>query len=172
MPLTVPAAKAAVTPLGRPDAESVTLPANPFAEVTVMVSALLVPWLTERVPAAGASVKLGGGFTVSAIVVDAVEEPEVPVIVTGTGPPRVAVLRAVSVSTLEPVVGLVAKPAVTPVGKPVAVRVTAPVNPPASPTVMVSVLLLPSATDIAGAEGESVKPEPIPLTVTVPALLD
>jgi len=52
--------------------------------------------------------------------------------------PTVAALVAVSVSMLLPVVGLVLKPAVTPLGIPDAVRVTAPVNPFTSFTVMVS----------------------------------
>lgn len=76
------------------------------------------------------------------MVVDAVRVPELPVIVT-VAAPVVAVLLAVSVSTLEPVAGLVAKLAVTPLGKPDAERVTLPVNPPTSVTVMVSVPLLP-----------------------------
>ena len=58
-------------------------------------------------------------MTVSAMVVDAVVPPEVPVIVTVTGPPLTAEPPAVSVSKLPPLVGLGVKPAVTPVGKPV-----------------------------------------------------
>jgi hypothetical protein len=88
-------------------------------------------------------VNVGAGFTVRAMVVDAVRVPEVPVTVTVTGPPALAVLLAVSVNTLEPAVGFVAKLAVTPLGKPVADRVTEPVNPYAGVTVMLSVLLLP-----------------------------
>lgn len=65
-----------------------------------------------------------------------------PVIVTVTGPPVVAEPLAVSVSTLDPDVELGAKAAVTPLGRPVAVSDTAPVKPPISVTVMVSVLLL------------------------------
>ena len=91
----------------------------------------------------GDSVKLGGGVTVSAMVVDAVKVPEVPVMVTVTGPATVAVLLAVKVSRLEPVVGLVAKAAVTPLGSPLAARVAPPVKPPTSVTVIVSVLPLP-----------------------------
>ena len=87
--------------------------------------------------------KLADGFTVSAMVVDAVKAPEVPLMVTVTGPPSVAVALAVRVSTLEFVVGLVAKAADTPLGKPVTARVTAPLNPLAPVTAMVSVLLLP-----------------------------
>jgi len=45
-------------------------------------------------------VKVGGATTVSAIVVVSVSVPEVPVMVTVTGPPTVAVLEAVKVSTL------------------------------------------------------------------------
>jgi hypothetical protein len=62
--------------------------------------------------------------------------------VTVTGPPVVAALLAVSVSTLELVAGLVANDAVTPLGKPVAESVTLPVKPLAGVTVIVSVLLL------------------------------
>jgi hypothetical protein len=89
------------------------------------------------------TVKLGGGVTVSAMVVDPVRVPEVPLTMTVTGPPTVAVLLAVRVRMLEPVVGLVAKAAATPLGRPIAERVTPPVKPPTSVTVMVSVLLLP-----------------------------
>ena len=81
-------------------------------------------------------------LTVSAMVVVAVVLPEVPVMVT-VDEPAVAVLLAVSVSTLVPVVGLVPNEAVTPLGRPEAARVTLPVNPPVSVTVTVSVPVLP-----------------------------
>jgi len=81
-------------------------------------------------------------LTVSVIVVEAVREPDVPLIVT-VNVPAVAVLLADSVSTLVLVVGLVPNDAVTPLGRPEAARVTLPVNPPTSVTVMVSVALLP-----------------------------
>src|ERR1700728_4245441 len=80
-------------------------------------------------------------FTVSASLVVAVKLPEVPVIVT-VAAPVVAVLLAVSVSTLVPVVGFVPNAAVTPVGRPDAAKVTLPVNPPTSVTVTVPVRLL------------------------------
>lgn len=38
---------AAVTPLGRPEATSVTPPVNPPVSVTVMVAAPLLPWATD-----------------------------------------------------------------------------------------------------------------------------
>lgn len=71
--------------------------------------------------------------------------------------PVVAVLLAVSVSTLVPVVGLVPNAAVTPLGRPDAAKVTLPLNPPTSVTEMVLVPLLPSAIDRLLGESESVK---------------
>ena len=38
----------AVTPLGRPDADKLTLPLKPFCGVTVMVLAPLAPWVMLR----------------------------------------------------------------------------------------------------------------------------
>ena len=68
--------------------------------------------------------------TVSAIVVDPVFAPDVPVIVTVTGPPTTAFAAAVSVTTVPVAVGLVVKAAVTPAGRPVAASVTLPVKVP------------------------------------------
>jgi len=147
---------AAVTPLGNPDAERVTLPVNPPTSLTVIVSVAVLLCVTVTALAEGASVKLEAGLTVSAIAVDAVREPEVPVTVT-VDVPAVAVLLAVNVSTLLPVVGLVPNAAVTPLGKPDAARVTLPVNPPTSVTAIVSVALLPWVNAKVEAEGASVK---------------
>ena len=80
--------------------------------------------------------------TVRAMVVVADNVPDVPVIVT-VEDPVVAVLLAVKVSTLLPVVGFVPNEAVTPLGRPDAVSVTLPVNPPTSVTLIVLVPLLP-----------------------------
>jgi hypothetical protein len=60
--------------------------------------------------------------------VDAVSEPEVPVIMI-VAIPGVAELLAVNVSTLLPVVGLMENAALTPLGRRDAARVTLPVNP-------------------------------------------
>jgi hypothetical protein len=88
-------------------------------------------------------VKLGAAATVTATVVDSPNVPEVPVIVTVTGPPTVAVLVAVSVIALEPAVaGLGLNAAVTPLGRPEAEKVTLLVNPLTGVTVMVSMLLV------------------------------
>jgi hypothetical protein len=53
--------KLAVTPLGRPVADSVTLPVNPFAPVTVIVLVLLLPCTTVTLDGDADNVKLGGG---------------------------------------------------------------------------------------------------------------
>jgi hypothetical protein len=56
----------AVTPLGRLDAASVTLPVNPPTSVTVIMSVALLPCVTDSVAADGANVK--DGFDVDPIV--------------------------------------------------------------------------------------------------------
>ena len=95
-------------------------------------------------PAEGASVKLGVELvTVSATVVFAVVLPEVPVMVT-VAAPTVAVLLAVTVSTLELVDDAGLKDAVTPLSIPVATNDTLPVNPPTPATEMVSVPSYPA----------------------------
>ena len=155
----------AVTPLGKPDALNVVAELNPPVLVMVIVLVPLVPCVTVTEVGDAATVKLGVAveFTVNARVVVAVRLPEVPVIVT-VADPVVAVLLAVSVSTLVPVVGFVPKAAVTPVGRPDAARVTLPVNPPTSVTVIVLVPLPPCVIVRLLGESESVK-----LGVEVPA---
>ena len=106
------------------------------------------------------------------MVVDPVYEPETPLMVTVTGPPAVAELVAVSVITCVPETVPAAKLAVTPLGRPKALKVTLPEKPPKSFTVMVSVLLLPWATETLVGDGVRVKPVPAPFTVTVWVLLD
>jgi hypothetical protein len=71
-----------------------------------MVSVAVLPWVTDRVDAERDSVKPGLAVIVSAMVVVAVNVPEVPVIVT-VAVPTVAVALAVKVNTLVAVVGLV-----------------------------------------------------------------
>lgn len=83
-------------------------------------------------------------------------DPEVPV-TTIVEVPDTAVLLAVKVSTLLPVVGFVPKAAVTPVGKPAAARVTLPINPLMEVTLIVSVPLLPAVMDKAVGEAASEK---------------
>ena len=110
-------------------------------------------------------------LTVREIVVLAVVLPEVPVMVTVTGPPVAAVLLAVSVSTLEVADEVGLNEAVTPLGSPVAVNDMLPLNPFSGVTEMVSVALLPCVTERVDADGESVKlgvvDEPVPTKVVM-----
>jgi hypothetical protein len=155
-PLVGFVANTAVTPLGRPLAARVTLPLNPFAGVTVMVSATLLPCVTEREAVVGAIVKLGVTLTVRLMMVDAVSAPDFPVMVM-VFVPVAAELPAVNVTTLEPVAGFGANAAVTPLGRPLAARVTEPLNPFAPLIVIVSAVLLPCVVVIEGAVGAIVK---------------
>jgi hypothetical protein len=82
----------------------------------------------------------------------------------------VAVLLAVSVSTLELVEDAGLNEAVTPLGSPDAVNETLPVNPPVSATVIVSVPLLPCLMDRVDAEGLRVKPDVV-FGLTVSAMV-
>jgi hypothetical protein len=117
--------KDAVTPLGRPDAERVTLPVNPFRAVTLTKVVPEVPWPMLVLPAE--SVKFGTK-TARGRITGTVWFPDLPVIVT-LYCPRLAELLAVKVTVLLPVVGFGEKDAVTPLGRPEAERVTLPVNP-------------------------------------------
>jgi len=151
----------AVTSVGRPVAASVTLLANPFRPVTITVSVPLLPWVTDTAEAVGARVKLSvdppaeGELTVSVMVVVWLSVPEVPVIVT-VEVPVAALLLAVKVTTLLPVVGLVPNATVTPEGNPDAARVTLPAKLFKSVTLIVSVLLLPCVTESVAAVGAMV----------------
>ncbi len=61
---------AAVTPLGRPDADKLTPALNPFCGVTVTVLMPLVPWVMVKLPGDADRLKSGGGaFTVRLTVV-------------------------------------------------------------------------------------------------------
>ena len=149
---------AAVTPLGKPVALNVVAELNPPVLVMVILLAPLPPCVTVTEVGDAAMVKFGVAveFTVNARVVVAVKLPEVPVIVT-VADPVVAVLLAVSVSTLVPVVGFVPNAAVTPLGRPDAARVTLPENPPTSVTLIVLVPLPPCVTVILLGEADNVK---------------
>lgn len=150
----------AVTPLGKPAAARVTLPVNPPTSVTMIVSVALLPCTTDNDVGEAASVKPGlfFGLTARPKLVLAVCDPEVPVTVTVKAPVA-AVLDAVSVNTLLLVAGLVPNEAVTPLGSPEAARVTAPVNPPASVTVIVSVAVPLCISETVVGDAESVKLE-------------
>jgi hypothetical protein len=137
----------AVTPEGRAELESVTLPVKPPLGVTVIVEEPLLPCVTLKLLGEADSEKLGVAvaFTVRETEVVCDNVPDVPVIVTDFVP-VVAVLLALKVTTLLPVVGFVPNVAVTPAGRPDAERVTLPVKPFSLLTVIVLVPLLPCVT--------------------------
>jgi len=130
----------AVVPLPMPVADNVTAPVKPPDGVIVIVLVPSEPRVMLRLVGEAESVKLPaeGEFTVSWTVVELFKLPEVPLIVTVTVP-VVAVLLAVSVSTLVDVVGFVPKLAVTPEGRPEAESVTLPEKPSTGVTVIVVV---------------------------------
>jgi hypothetical protein len=135
--------KEAVTPVGKPEAASVTFPENPFTGVMVIVLLPPVPPLS-MVSAVGDAerLKLCARITVRLMVVVCVKLPDVPVTVTVTVPVA-AVALAVKVNVLVEVTGLGLKVAVTPVGKPEADTLTFPLKPFDGVIVIVLVPLLP-----------------------------
>jgi hypothetical protein len=148
VPVVEAGLNAAVTPAGNPDAVKAMLPVKPPDGVTVMVLVAVVPRVTETLAGLAVSVKFGvaGATTVSEIEVVCDKVPLMPVIVT-VAAPTVAVLDAVNVSVLVPVVEAGLNAAVTPAGNPDAVKATLPVNPPDGETVMVLLAVAPRVTD-------------------------
>ena len=153
--------KEAVTPVGNPEAASVTLPENPPDGVMVIVLVPLAPPLA-MVTELGEADRLKlctEAFTVRLSVVVFDRLPDVPVMVTVTVPVA-AVALAAKVNVLVLVAGLGLKVAVTPLGKPEAERVTLPLKPSAGVMVMVLAPLLPSAMVRLVGLAESVKVGP------------
>jgi hypothetical protein len=153
VPVVLVGLKEAVTPLGRPEAEKLTLLLKPFCGVTVIVLVPLVPWVSAKLLGDAESIK--AGFTVRETVVAFDKLPAVPVMVTVTVP-VVAVLLAVSVNVLVPVVPLGLNDAVTPLGKPEADKLTLPLKPFCGVTVMLLVPLAPCIIVKLLGEAESV----------------
>jgi hypothetical protein len=118
--------KLAVTPWGRPDTARLTLPLNPYSGFTEIDTALDIPQPRVDMPGP-VSVKLGPWIESDKVVVS-VRLPEVPVMVRVLLP-TLAVLLAVRVSVLVPVVEVGEKEALTPLGRPDRERLTLPVNP-------------------------------------------
>ena len=134
----------AVTPLGSPEADRLTLPVKPFCGVTVMVLEPLPPCVIVRLFGEAESVKFaaGTGLTVRETMAVFDKLPDVPVMVTVTVPVA-AVLLAVNVNELVLAVLVGFKDAVTPLGSPVADMLTLPVKPFCGVTVMVLEPLVP-----------------------------
>ena len=135
----------AVTPLGRPEADKLTLPVKPFCGVTAIVLVPLAPCVMLKLPGDAESVKFCGALTISESVVLLLKPLAVPVTVT-ENVPVVAVLVAVRVSVLEPVVGFGLNPALTPLGRLEADKLTLPLKPFCGVTVIVLVAFAPWTT--------------------------
>ena len=134
-------ANEAVTPEGKPDADSVTLLANPLVGLIVIVLVPPAPpCVIVTLDGAADKVKFGvtDAFTVKETLVVCVKLPDTPVMVITEGPTDAESL-AVNVRTLVAVVGFVPNAAVTPVGKPVAESVTSELKPLVALTVIVLV---------------------------------
>jgi hypothetical protein len=157
VPVVLLGLKVAVTPLGKPVAEKFTLALNPFCGVTVIVLVPPAPWKKFRLAGDAESVKSAAPFTVRAIVVVLVKRPEVPVMVTLTMP-VVAVLLAVRVKVLVPVVLVGLNDAVTPFGSPDADKLTLLLKPFCEVTEIVLVPLAPCTIDKLLGDVESEKP--------------
>ena len=116
----------AVTPLGSPETDRVTLLANPYCGFTEIGVVLDIPWPRFRPPRLE-SVKVGV-YTPRVRFVVALRLPEVPVMVSVLVP-TLTVRLDVSVRVLKLVAGLGEKLALTPLGRPDTDRFTFPVNP-------------------------------------------
>ena len=148
--------KEAVTPVGRLDAEKVTLPVKPFVGWMVIVDVPVLPRATLRLLGDAERLKFGPGFTAREIVVVCVKLPDVPVIVT-VALPVVAVLLAVSVNVLVLVVLVGLNEAVMPLGRPDADRATLPVKPLCGVTVIVLFPLVPCVIVTLAGDAERLK---------------
>ena len=148
--------KAAVTPAGNPLALSATLPANPPEGVTVMVLVPVAPRVTAALVPDKAKLGTWTAVTVKLMVAVCVRVPLTPVTVM-VAAPRVAVLDAVKVRVLVPVVEAGLKAVVTPAGNPLAVKATAPVNPPDGVTVRTLEPVAPCATETLAGLAANVK---------------
>lgn len=149
--------KLAVTPLGKPEADRVTLLLKPLDGVIEIVLVPVEPSTTVKLLGLADRTKVGDALTVSAIVVVSVRLPDVPVTVT-VADPVFAVALAVKVNTLVDDVGFGLNAAVTPLGNPEAEKVTLPVKPFAGVIVIVLVLVVPCtiATLLGLADKENV----------------
>ena len=137
--------KLAVTPEGRPEAESEIAELNPPDAVVEIVLLPLLPWATDRLLGEALKAKSGVAVavTVKAIVVVCVMPPPLAVTVTEDDP-VVAALLAEKVRVELPLPGAAMevglKLAVTPDGKPDRESETAELNPPDT---LVETVLLP-----------------------------
>jgi hypothetical protein len=140
VPAVFRAANDAVTPLGSPDADRITLLLKRFCGVTVTVPDAVAPRGSPRLAGSSDRVKFGA-VIVSPMVVALVSAPEAPftiaVYVSGVTVPLALKVRDVLAVVLD---GL--KTGVKPVGKPDTAKLTLPLKPFKPATLMVLLPLL------------------------------
>ena len=158
VPAEDPAAKEAVTPLGRPLAVKETCPRNPPDPVIETVLLAVPPGVIDNDDEEAVSVKAGSTVMLRAICVFEDRVPEVPRMVT-TAEEVVAGVEAatVNVTTCDPGADPARKVAVTPLGRPLAVKETCPENPPDPVTEIVLLAVPPGVIDNDNGEAVSVK---------------
>ena len=142
VPVVLFGLKEAVTARDSPAADKLTVPANPFCGVMLIVDVTLPPRPRLNEFGDAEIAKFGGATTVSVTVVLCDNAPELPLTVM-VNVPRAAVPLAVNVSVLELIVLAGLNDAVTPFGKPDAERLTLPLNPFNGLTAMVVVPFAP-----------------------------
>ena len=126
----------AVTPFGKPVADKLTAPLNPF-RFTVIVLVTLLPRPTLKSTWVRRQAEIGAGAEALTVSRRWYASDRIPVTVRVTVP-TVATLLAANVNVLFPVVGFGLNPADTPLGKAeVTARPTLPLNPFAGVTVIV-----------------------------------
>jgi hypothetical protein len=137
---------AAVTPLGRPETDNVTLPAKPLIAATLTGVEADVPAGSATGDGEALKLKAGTALTVRLNGKVAVKLPLVPVRVT-VAEDDAAAAAAVSFSVAVPPAAIAVgeKAAVTPAGNPENASVTLPWNPPVAVTPMPTVTDDPAA---------------------------
>jgi hypothetical protein len=126
----------AAVPLCMPEAESATFPAKPLLGMMVMMAVPLLLRPILRLAGVADKVKFGAPLTAKESIVELLTLPLTPLMVT-VKVPMAALVLAVKVKVLVPVVLAGLNDAVTPPGRPEAERLTAPLNPLSGVTVMV-----------------------------------
>lgn len=148
-PLTDVGFKFAVTREPCPVTLRLTVPANPFCPVMVIVEVPDEPRAMVKVDGDAEMVKsgLGGGLTTSVTVVECVRLPLVPVIVKVKVPAGVVALVVTDmVDDPEPVTEAGLKLALAPAGNPLTLKLTLLANPPDPVTVAVYDVFPPAVT--------------------------
>ncbi len=139
-----PRANVAVTPAGRPEAASVTVPENPPTVVKVSVALPDAPCAMPSVAGEAEIEKPDVCPTVTPILNVLVRLPDLPVTIA-VAVPAAAVAEAVSVRV--PAVELVdVNDAVTPAGSPETLSATVPVNPFCGTIAIEAVVVEPGVT--------------------------